>query len=168
MDGYAATRAIRRLAPATPVIALTAHAAAEMAAGAFEAGFTELLTKPIRKGTLLEALSRYQPASAPETAPARERVLVEQGMQEMVPRYLNTRRAEIPLYRKALEDGNFEVIENLGHKTKGTGAGYGFQMLTDLGDALESAAKCVDAAKIQVKIDELARYLDAVELEYSS
>ncbi len=139
-----------------------------MAASAFEAGFTELLTKPIRKGTLLEALGRYQPVHSPDAPPARERVLVEQGMEEVVPRYLNKRRAEIPVYRKALEDGNFEAIKNLGHKMKGTGAGYGFPILTDLGDALESAAKRADAAEIQVKTDQLERYLDVVELEYSS
>ncbi len=161
MDGYAATRAIRRIAPTTPILALTAHAATEMTANAFEAGFTELLTKPIRKGTLLEALRRYQPAS-------RERVLVEQGMEEVVPKYLNKRRAEIPLYRKALEDGNFEAIKDLGHKMKGTGTGYGFPLLTELGGALESAAKGMDAAEIKVKTEALARYLDAVELEYSS
>ncbi len=172
MDGYTATRAIRRIESATgafttPVLALTAHGAAEMAAGAFEAGFTELLTKPIRKGTLLEALGRYQPAHSSDEPPAREKVLVEQGMEEVVPRYLNKRRAEIPIYRKALEDGNFEAIKSLGHKMKGTGAGYGFQMLTDLGDALESAAKRTDAAEIEVRTDQLARYLDAIELEYS-
>ncbi len=173
MDGYTATRAIRRIesetgARTTPVLALTAHTAGEMSASAFEAGFTELLTKPIRKGTLLEALGRYQPAVAPDTAPARERVLVEQGMEDVVPRYLDKRRAEIPLYRKALEEGNFEAIKSLGHKMKGTGTGYGFPTLTDLGDALESAAKHGDPAVIRVKTDELARYLDAVELEYSS
>jgi signal transduction histidine kinase/CheY-like chemotaxis protein len=162
MDGYAATRAIRRISPTTPVLALTAHAATEMAAAAFEAGFTEVLTKPIRKGALLEALGRYHAPSA------RARVLVEQGMEEVVPKYLDKRRAEIAIYRKALEDGNFEAIKNLGHKMKGTGTGYGFPMLTELGNALESAAKRVDAAELEVRIDELARYLDVIELEYSS
>jgi signal transduction histidine kinase/CheY-like chemotaxis protein len=173
MDGYTATRAIRRIesaagAPTTPVLALTAHAASEMAASAFEAGFTELVTKPIRKGTLLEALSRYQPVHSSDEPTARERVLVEHGMEDVVPRYLDKRRAEIPIYRKALEDGNFEAIKSLGHKMKGTGTGYGFPTLTDLGAALESAAKHGDPAVIRVKTDELARYLDAVELEYSS
>jgi signal transduction histidine kinase/DNA-binding NarL/FixJ family response regulator len=172
MDGYAATREIRRFesatgAPATPVLALTAHAVAEMAAKAFEAGFTELLTKPIRKGKLLEALGRYQAESVPEAPSAGERIFIEQGMEEVVPRYLDKRRAEIPIYRKALEDANFEAIRNLGHKMKGTGAGYGFPKLTDLGDALESAARRADAAEIRINTDALARYLDTVELEYS-
>jgi CheY-like chemotaxis protein len=62
MDGYAATREIRRLEqeegrPATPVVALTAHAFADMAAKSRAAGFSSHLTKPIRKATLLEALA---------------------------------------------------------------------------------------------------------------
>jgi CheY-like chemotaxis protein len=68
MDGYAATREIRRMesetgAAATPVLALTAHALAEISAKGAEAGFTGFLTKPLRNVTLLEALIRYgQPA----------------------------------------------------------------------------------------------------------
>ena len=88
-------------------------------------------------------------------------------MEDVVPKYLDKRRAEIPIYRKALEDGNFEAIKSLGHKMKGTGAGYGFPTLTDLGDALEGAAKTGMPLRSEVKTDELARYLDAVELEYS-
>ena len=43
------------------------------------------------------------------------------------------RRAEIPVYQQALTEGNFNAIRSLGHKMKGTGAGYGFPMLTELG-----------------------------------
>jgi signal transduction histidine kinase/ActR/RegA family two-component response regulator len=166
MDGYAATRAMRRMESttgraATPVLALTAHSAAEIAASAFEAGFTEVLTKPLRRGTLLDALGRYQPV------PAVERVLIEQGMEDVVPIYLNKRRADVLVYRRALAERDFDSIRNLGHKMKGTGAGYGFQTLTDLGDALESAAKHADAGAIQRKTEELARFLDTVEVEYS-
>jgi HPt (histidine-containing phosphotransfer) domain-containing protein len=89
-------------------------------------------------------------------------------MEDVVPVYLNKRRAEIAIYRKALAANNFEAIRNLGHKLKGTGAGYGFPTLTDLGDALESAAKREDAEAIRLGIDELNRYLENVQLEYSS
>src|SRR5262249_39061010 len=61
MDGYEATKMIRKIesqtgAAPTPVFALTAHAFADMAATGYAAGFTQLLTKPIRKLTLLEAI----------------------------------------------------------------------------------------------------------------
>jgi len=70
-----------------------------MAAKGIEAGFTAMLTKPIRKTTLLEALVPYAPVGR-ALPPAR--VLVEEGMEDAVPAYLDKRRAEIPVYRQAL------------------------------------------------------------------
>jgi PAS domain S-box-containing protein len=63
MDGYAATRAIRRAEeagglPRTRIVALTAFALAKETRTALAAGCDEYLTKPIRKATLLEALAR--------------------------------------------------------------------------------------------------------------
>jgi len=169
MDGYTATREIRRLehergAARTPVLALTAHAFADMAAKGIEAGFTAMLTKPIRKTTLLEALVPYAPVGR-ALPPAR--VLVEEGMEDAVPAYLDKRRAEIPVYRQALAAGNFEAIRGLAHKTKGTGAGYGFPVLTELCGTLEKAAERREAIDCGLKIEALAHYLGNVELEYS-
>jgi signal transduction histidine kinase len=70
MDGYAATREIRRLermtgAEPTPVLALTAHALPEMAAKGFEAGFTGFITKPVARATLLKSLGRYVNSRCP-------------------------------------------------------------------------------------------------------
>ncbi len=68
MDGLEATRAIRQWeaethAPPVPILALTAHAAGGEAEKSLEAGCTEHLTKPIKKATLLEAISRYIPVT---------------------------------------------------------------------------------------------------------
>jgi CheY-like chemotaxis protein len=64
MDGYAATRAMREWEitqgrPPIPIIALTAHARQEDAENSRVAGCTAHLTKPIKKATLLSALSEY-------------------------------------------------------------------------------------------------------------
>jgi CheY-like chemotaxis protein len=64
MDGLEATRRIRlweartHMGP-TPILALTAHAAGEGVRGSLDAGCNELLTKPINKAKLLEAISRH-------------------------------------------------------------------------------------------------------------
>ncbi len=61
MDGYEATRRIRRielerdLSPC-PIIAITAHALEENRAKAMEAGCDVFLTKPVRKPQLLETI----------------------------------------------------------------------------------------------------------------
>ncbi len=191
MDGYAATQEIRRFeretgAQPTPVLALTAHAFADMAEKSLAAGFTGHLTKPIRKVTLLEAVAGYasgvgadrlsSPAlvegsqSASSDAPARGleriRIAVEPGMEDVVPSYLDKRRKEVPQYRQALANQDFDAIRMLGHKMKGTGAGYGFAELTAIGAALEQAALRADVPAILAKVEDLARYVEGVELEY--
>jgi DNA-binding response OmpR family regulator/signal transduction histidine kinase len=64
MDGLEATRRIREWEARThtgpiPILAITAHAAAEGARSSLEAGCNEHLTKPINKAKLLEAISRH-------------------------------------------------------------------------------------------------------------
>jgi signal transduction histidine kinase/CheY-like chemotaxis protein len=65
MDGYTATRAIRRWErdhdlPPTQIIALTALALKEEAVKIFEAGCNTHITKPVKKTTLLEILQAYK------------------------------------------------------------------------------------------------------------
>lgn len=70
MDGHAATRAIRewecsRGLPAVPIIALTAHARQDDVESSRAAGCTAHLTKPIKKATLLAAVSEYSKHEVP-------------------------------------------------------------------------------------------------------
>jgi hypothetical protein len=51
---------------------------------------------------------------------------------------------------------------------KGTGAGYGFPRLTELGAELERAAMRSDAGVIRENLEEFASYVEKVELEYVS
>ncbi len=179
MDGYRATREIRRHereagATPSPVLALTAHAFADMAEKSLAAGFTGHLTKPIRKATLLAALAQHARRSAEpvedepreQPAPDSTRIRVEKDMADVVQSYLDKRRNDIPTYRQALASGDFETLRMLGHKMKGTGAGYGFATLTELGAAIEKAAQGGDASGCDAKVAELARYIDSVRLDY--
>ena len=64
MDGYAATRAIRKwenergLRP-TPIIGLTAYALTEDEHKSADAGCSAHITKPIKKATLMEVISEH-------------------------------------------------------------------------------------------------------------
>jgi len=62
MDGYEATRRIRAIAPALPVVGLTAHALAEEREKCLAAGMAEVVTKPIDTPTLVAAIRRQMPA----------------------------------------------------------------------------------------------------------
>jgi signal transduction histidine kinase/CheY-like chemotaxis protein len=184
MDGAQATAEIRKHDKQTPILALTAHAFAEMTHRSLEAGFTAVLTKPIRKATLLEALLSHtatltQPTTPDQSCGAGDLVAggssaapktvipVEPGMEDVVPGYLEKRRADLGVYRAALSANDLDGIKKLAHKMKGTGAGYGFQTLTDLGASLERAAIDRNSARIAKDLDELAVYLESIELKYS-
>lgn len=171
MDGYQATREIRQLesetgARATAILALTAHAFAEMAIHGRNAGFTALLTKPIRKVTLLEALAEHAPRDRPLRLP-RAVIQVDKGMEDIVPVYLEKRRAEVAVYADALAREDFDSIKSLAHKMRGTGAGYGFPMLTEFGGTIEQAAKSRDAAQVRESLSRFAAYVRNIDLKYS-
>ena len=72
-DGLESTKAIGRWErehhwQLTPIIALTANAFKEEADKSLAAGCTAHLTKPIKKKTLLTAISQYGTASAGQAA----------------------------------------------------------------------------------------------------
>jgi hypothetical protein len=158
LDGYSATRAIRALG-STPIFLLTAHAFAGARDRAFEAGCTEHLTKPIKKTKLLEAIDKYVPAGGQVT------VAVEDWLKPVVGGYLEKRRADVATLRLALDCGDTEVIRTLGHQMSGTGGGYGFDQITEIGSALEESALASDTARMRGSIDDLERYLSTVRVE---
>lgn len=60
MNGLEATQRIRRFDPATPIVALSAHASAIDRQHAMANGFSEYLTKPLDIEKLVATLSRYK------------------------------------------------------------------------------------------------------------
>ena len=88
-------------------------------------------------------------------------------MEDVVPGYLAKRKAEVALHRAAFATGDFEAIKKMAHKMKGTGTGYGFARLTELGATLEKAALESDGPAIDRYLNELALYVESVKLEYA-
>lgn len=59
MDGYAATREIKKIKKEVPVIAQTAHVMSGEREKCLEAGCDDYLAKPIRLQILIDTLSKY-------------------------------------------------------------------------------------------------------------
>ena len=59
MDGFEATKAIRKEGISTPIIALTAHAMKGDDAKCYETGCNDYLTKPINRRHLVEKVNKY-------------------------------------------------------------------------------------------------------------
>jgi PAS domain S-box-containing protein len=171
MDGYSATRRIRgweeeQERPLTPILALTASAMDAELNQALEAGCTAWLRKPVRLLTLLDAVGKYAARPGLGSRTPIERILVraDERVRALIPDYLDRRREDVRAISQALGRSDYETIRELGHKMTGTGAGYGFPRISEIGAAIETAAKLGDAAGIRSSATELARYLDQVEI----
>ena len=176
MDGLTATRAIRKWEqanhrPPTPIIALTAAALKGDREKCIAAGCTAFLTKPIKQEVLLQTIIEHSivaPPSSKMENRQKETILVHANPRfaDLIPGFLQNRRQDIIEVLDALERGDFEVVENLAHGMKGAGGSYGFQAITDIGAALEQAAKTADTDMSREWVGELTRYLDCVEIVF--
>lgn len=91
---------------------------------------------------------------------------VDQDLKVLIPQFMENREEEIEELKVMLEEKNFSEIKNLGHAIKGTGGGYGFDKITDLGLEIEEAAKREDKADLKDLILELEEYIENVEIIY--
>lgn len=93
-------------------------------------------------------------------------VVIDEDLEDLIPGYMDNRRADIENIKTALEDGDFETIRILGHSMKGSGGGYGFDPITDIGAAIEQAAKDSNMEEIRNQIESLSEYINNIEVVY--
>jgi PAS domain S-box-containing protein len=174
MDGLTATRAIRaweesnKRAP-TPILALTASALKGDQEKCMAAGCTAYLTKPIKQDALLQAIMEHSMAARPALKVhlgngERIRVRADPQFADLIPGFLENRRADVISILGALDRGDFATVESLGHGMKGAGGSYGFDAITDVGTGLEQAAMRADNDASRMWVGELTFYLDRVEV----
>ncbi len=173
MDGLTATAAMRawereRAARPTPILAFTAHGLPEEIQRSLEAGCNDHLTKPVRKATLIRAVERHARPQPAVPAAGAIRLALDESLRDLAPGYLENRRADAARLAAALAAGDWDTLRVVGHNIKGTGAGYGFPAISEMGAALESAAKARDAVGAAGCVDGLARYLSAVVLDFEA
>jgi HPt (histidine-containing phosphotransfer) domain-containing protein len=81
-------------------------------------------------------------------------------LADLAEEYLNNRREDAAALREAVRTGDFVGARRCGHNMKGSGAGYGFPRVTELGARIERAAEAGDAAAIEHWADVLAEYAE--------
>ncbi|MRR17997.1 MAG: Hpt domain-containing protein [Deltaproteobacteria bacterium] len=93
-------------------------------------------------------------------------VVVDDDLQDLIPGYLEGRRKDIAAILAALERDDLESIRTIGHKMKGSGGGYGFDRITEIGRGIETAAKDSNRQDILDKTGNLRDYLDRVKVVF--
>ena len=94
----------------------------------------------------------------------RLRVRPEPDLLELVPRYLARREADVEALEEAVTLQDHATVHRIGHSMKGSGGGYGFQGITDIGLRLEDAGREADLAAARLAIEDLGDYLRNVEI----
>lgn len=93
-------------------------------------------------------------------------VEIDDVLSPIVPEFLSNRRADCALIRQLLCEGNFCEIRQLGHRMKGAGGSYGFDDISEIGEAVEVASLAADQETILSQVQRLSDYLDRVSVVY--
>jgi len=93
------------------------------------------------------------------------RAKVKRILADLVPKFQANRRNDIALAREALARQDFVAVKAIGHRLKGSGAGYGFLEVSSHGAQIELASLSADARLISQVVDALEHYLDTVQIE---
>ncbi|MDA8110608.1 MAG: Hpt domain-containing protein [Betaproteobacteria bacterium] len=93
-------------------------------------------------------------------------VTVAKDLEDLIPVFFKNRHKEVEALRAALGAGDFPQLAQLGHRMKGVGNSYGFELVSVLGKRIEDAAKAADGALIDASIAEYADYLANVKVVY--
>jgi len=166
MDGYHATREIRRRERGSrhiPIIALTADAMRGAEQQCREAGMDDYLTKPLDRARLSEAIVRHLASAAPATSvvantgslaprPAADAPVdwtsfmkLTDGDQtfagELVQVFIDSGDAALLEIRDALNRGDLAAIGSVAHSFKGSSASIHAQSASAAAGRLEAAAR---------------------------
>jgi HPt (histidine-containing phosphotransfer) domain-containing protein len=88
----------------------------------------------------------------------------ELALAGLIDGYLAHRRAEAQALPGALGAGDYAAIWRCGHHLKGSGAAYGFAFLSEVGAALEAAARDRDAGAVRRGAAALHDYLARLDV----
>jgi HPt (histidine-containing phosphotransfer) domain-containing protein len=93
-------------------------------------------------------------------------VYVDPDLEELIPMFIDNRYQDIEQINQLLSAGDFSEVQRLGHSMKGSGGGYGFDEITNIGSRMELAAIRGDRKEVEQLNKQLAQYLSNVKVVY--
>lgn len=174
MDGETATKDIRRweeenMTEPTPIIALSGFSDREHIEKCMVAGGTSYLSKPVKRGELIACLLHYVPSNLNKDNTGHKGkiiVRIDNQIKDLIPDYMKNRQDDITNINNALHECDFDTIRIVGHSMKGSGKGYGFDAISDIGLHLENAAIEKNTEKVKKYVAELSYYIHNIDLTY--
>ncbi len=166
VDGFEALNLMRQIEyenilPRTPIIALTGSTFKEKGTICLDAGFDDFIEKSSFQSELSEIMNKHVRKANVKL----ENIEMEKTILPLIPEYLQNRKEDVKKIREALEKKDFNEIEDLGHKMKGSGKCYGFDKISTLGHQIEMSAKERRTKEIKRSIDQMQDYLANLRYE---
>ena len=162
MDGYAATREIRKMAPEyreLPIIAMTAHAMKGDREKCIASGMDDYISKPVSPKALLEMVQRWAGKKVLRPSVGMGRFQSDAGLpvdlkqlqgltggdkdfeREIIDLFLKDTPLQLTRLEAAINDGNSSNVEAAAHSIKGAAANMGAEKFRKLAHGLEMKGK---------------------------
>ncbi|MGH7194990.1 MAG: ATP-binding protein, partial [Candidatus Saccharimonadales bacterium] len=162
MDGYAATRLLRRLGFSRPIVALTAHALDEERTRCLEAGCSAFVSKPIDLDHLVALVGQlladenWEPAARLPAVTTVADVEDDAAFDAIARDFLASLDETLDRLQRAAAAREWNALAEIGHSLKGSGGTLGFPEVTAVGARLEAGALAAAAERVEEAIADLA------------
>ncbi len=93
-------------------------------------------------------------------------VHVESDVRQLIPGYLENKRNHVRSLKCALAIGDLTKVRYLADNLNGSGSIFGFDVISYIGQGLESAAEGKNAERICMLIRSLEDYLNRLHIVY--
>lgn len=188
VDGYEATRAIRRaeseaaLGRRIPIVALTAHTVSDELNRCLEAGMDDYLSKPVHIEVLGKMLAKWLPQRSGDGTSESGLATGTEGDSldfldtvadrccgdrdlalELVRIYVSQSGADLTAMSSAIRADDSDTLKDLAHRLKGAAGNLGFDDAMDIASELEERAARRDLDVVAPLVEQLRDLVDEIE-----
>jgi len=93
-------------------------------------------------------------------------VIVSRDLEDLLPLFMQQRKADQAAIAAAVAAADFAALRRVGHGMVGSGASYGFDALSSLGERFVSAARAGDLSAIGALQREFDDYLSRLVVKF--